>query len=34
LMLRNVQLRTAVPDARPPLVLDDVRLARDQETGS
>jgi hypothetical protein len=33
LMLRNVQLRTAVFDARPPLVLDDVKLAPNQETG-
>jgi polygalacturonase len=33
LALRNVQLRTAQKDARPPLVLDDVRLAPSQDTG-
>jgi polygalacturonase len=34
LALRNVQLRTAQPDERAPLVLDDVTLAPNQETGS
>ena len=34
LSLHNVQLRTAQPDARPPLVLDDVRLTPNQEPGS
>ena len=34
LALRNVQFMTAQPDARPSIVLDDVRLAPNQETGS
>ena len=34
LALRNVQLRTDQPDARPPLVLDDVRLVPNQQPGN
>jgi len=34
LALRNVEFQTAKPDTRPPVVLDDVRLAPNQEMGS
>jgi polygalacturonase len=34
LALRNVQFTTAEPDGRPPVVLDDVRLAPGSATGS